>query len=334
MPGFGKFGAHFAHLGASRNTSSGAPTIDMNFATAIYSGGTLGNLFSITRATQATDLTPSSTSGYVYNTFTNNALAISPTFGLLLYQGPGSTTNFLLNSAAPVTQTTGSLATGSYTLWVNGSGSAAVAAGTATGSGFGTSTNGTSVTFNVSVAGTVVVTVTGSLNAFQLENKPYGTSFIVTTGTTANRNDDQISIIGAASTTLKNAAASVVVQTNNTPSGVGCTMLGDSASSSQMQTAGTTAPRSYNGTNVFNGLLGSGSYTGVVKTGLAYDTGAATRSLTANNATATDNAGSANFSTTIFMGVNPGSASNAITIQRIKIWNSRLSDAALKAATQ
>lgn len=99
----------------------------------------------------------------------------------------GAKTNFLLNSTAPATQTTGSLATGTYTLWVEGTGTATSAANTAVGSGFGIASAGSPNTFTVSSAGTVNITVTGSLTRFQLENGPMPTSFITTAGATATR---------------------------------------------------------------------------------------------------------------------------------------------------
>lgn len=101
-------------------------------------------------------------------------------------------TNFLLNALAPATQTTGALSTGNHTLWVIGSGSAAVAQNSATITGAGTATQGSPVTFNVTVGGTVNVTVTGSLYFFQLENAAYPSSPIVTGGTTHNRTVDRM----------------------------------------------------------------------------------------------------------------------------------------------
>lgn len=69
-------------------------------------------------------------------------------------------TNYFVNSAAAATQTTPSLAPGTYTIWCEGAnGSITVSAGTATISGAGTATPGSPVTFTVLTAGTVVLTV-------------------------------------------------------------------------------------------------------------------------------------------------------------------------------
>jgi hypothetical protein len=189
-------------LGGVQSWALPGSSLDLNFA---LGGGSCtvarvlvgcSSVLTISRASDETSLLPSSASGATYYTFPANTLAIVPGVGLQVY---ASATNYLLNSNAPVTQTTGSLATGSYTLWVNGSGSAAVSAGTATITGAGSATNGTPVTFTVTVAGTCVVTVTGSLNAFQLESGPFGTPLIVTAGVTATRAADTIKL----STSLK-----------------------------------------------------------------------------------------------------------------------------------
>lgn len=115
--------------------------------------------------------------------------------GLLIEE---ARTNYLLNSLAPATQTTESLGTGTYTLWVAGTGSAEVAANTATMTGAGTATEGSPVTFTVTGAGTLDVTVTGSVSAFQLENGVFPTSLIVTAGAAAARAADLAAIAAVA----------------------------------------------------------------------------------------------------------------------------------------
>jgi hypothetical protein len=99
-------------------------------------------------------------------------------------------TNFFLNSGAPVTQTTGSLGTGTYTCWLTGAGSIAISAGTAIITGAGTATAASPVTFTVTVAGTVVCTVAGTPTTGSVENSPFPTSYIATAGAAVTRNAD------------------------------------------------------------------------------------------------------------------------------------------------
>lgn len=142
--------------------------------------------------TGATDLLPSSSSGAAFNTYGANTLRFNTFRGLIVEE---ARLNNLLNSTAPVTQTTASLGIGTYTLWVNGSGSATASVGTATAAALPlVSTQGVPQTFAITVAGTIVVTVAGSLNAFQLELGDFGTSLISTAGATATRNADVVTI--------------------------------------------------------------------------------------------------------------------------------------------
>lgn len=171
---------------------NGVPaTVDLNFVSGLGwnngVGGSVANFITTSRASSGANLLPTSASGYAYSTFGNNLPRITPGLGLLVEE---SRTNQLLNSTAPATQTTGSLGTGTYTLWVNGAGTATMSAGTGTGCGTGAATQGTPVNFTISVAGTCTVTVSGSLNAFQLELGAFGTSLIVTAGATATRAAD------------------------------------------------------------------------------------------------------------------------------------------------
>lgn len=174
--------------------------LDVNFVTGACWLGTSGNglmvpissvINSVTRSTVETTLLCTDPPGAPYSTFPANTPVIVPGRGLYSFTG---TTNYLLNSTAPATQTTGTLATGAYVLWVNGTGTAAVTAGTATITGAGSATNGTPLVFSVTVSGTVTVTVTGTLNAFQLENGNCPSPLIVTTSSTVARTSDVIDV--------------------------------------------------------------------------------------------------------------------------------------------
>lgn len=97
-------------------------------------------------------------------------------------------TNSLLNSTAPVTQTV-SLAAGTYTLWVEGTGSCALSGGPT-----GTATEGSPVTFTLGGTTSVTFTITGSLTFFQCENGPVPTSQIITYGGAVTRAGGNISL--------------------------------------------------------------------------------------------------------------------------------------------
>lgn len=177
-----------------RGQQGGAAGLDYDFQNGRYyqsglaSGIGPSQLLTVSRASSGTNLLPTSASGYAYATFGSNIARITPTLGLLVEE---ARTNQLLNSTAPATLTTGSLANATYTLWVNGTGTATMSSGTATGCGTGVASQGVSVSFTTSgAAGTCTVTVAGSLNAFQLEAGTFGTSLIVTAGVTAVRAAD------------------------------------------------------------------------------------------------------------------------------------------------
>lgn len=198
--GIGELGAGLGDLGVLGGAGIPAwvpnranpPDIAINWATnqawkkngGLTTPAALG--ITTSRASVATNLLPTSPSGFAYSTFAANT-TVRSALGRQTYQGA---TDLFLNSTAPVTQTITLSATGSYTLWVNGSGSAAIAAGTATITGAGTATNGTPVTINCTATGTVVVTISGSLQAVQLEAGTFGTPFIVTAGAPVARGAD------------------------------------------------------------------------------------------------------------------------------------------------
>jgi hypothetical protein len=109
-----------------------------------------------------------------------------------------SSTNYFLNSqgVAAVTQnisvTTAN--SGKWTCTVYGAGTVTSSAGTATASGYGAATVGAPNTITVTGNGTVTYTVSGATAAtvVNVENLPYGTSMIVTGGSTVTRAGDTL----------------------------------------------------------------------------------------------------------------------------------------------
>lgn len=326
--GFGKPGGGGGGSSVPGWVLSGA-SIDMDFANGLYFGGTLASLLSVSRASSKTNLLPTSASGFAYSSFLSNVLAVTSTLGALIEE---ARTNVLLNSTAPVTQTTASLGTGVYTLWVNGSGSALASAGTATITGASSATNGSPNVITVTVAGTVTVTVTGSLNFFQLEAGATGTSGIVTAGATATRAADNIQAAGLLLSTAAAASMTLFVQTNALMGTAGTARIWGSNGNSAILFMNTaTQIAQYDGSFVTAATFGSGNFSGVGKHGFATDN--VTTSIVANNGTvvtATDTW----TRTQGFIGSQSGSSNFANGyIQRITVYGSRLSDTALKALT-
>lgn len=154
------------------------PSLDFNFTS-----GSLDPSITWTRNSTATDGLYTDLPGTSYNTFGINVPRVSSR-GVLV---ENAMANFLINSDAPVTQTTASLAIGTYCLWCIGTGSATSSAGTAVGTGFGAATPGVPNIISITTAGTVTVTVAGALNRFQLEKNNYPTSYIPTLGVSVIR---------------------------------------------------------------------------------------------------------------------------------------------------
>jgi len=107
--------------------------------------------------------------------------------------------------------------TGDYTLSVYGTAAVTVAAGTATGTGFGQATEGTDVTFNLSGAGTVTLTLdSGALDVYggaamkQVEKLTFSTPFIITSGT-AGVNRDRTRMRHPFSATYFNQTAGTLI---------------------------------------------------------------------------------------------------------------------------
>jgi hypothetical protein len=161
--------------------------------------------------------------GASYITYSANNPIFSP-------RGIGSfenRTNYLFPSENPTTTTTGTIPTGYYVLICNGSGSILSAAVTGTGSGLGTlNCSSTYQTFQVTVAGTFIFTVTGTVNWADVQgpclyaNSACGpTPHIITTSGTSTRPADAIKFGVVEVSTIQAGNSSVVLEYYSTSSG-------------------------------------------------------------------------------------------------------------------
>jgi len=177
----------------------------------LYLGKTPSDLTVTRTGSSATDRLFTDPAGTTFDTYAANTLRRKARRGWVT---DAAKTQYLGDTASPATQTTASLGTGSYCLWVSGSGSATASGGTATITGAAAASQGVYNSFTVTVAGTVVVTTSGVLDIFQLENGAEPTSYIPNAGppgTTVARGGDLISLTGAAfSDWYTNAAASTI----------------------------------------------------------------------------------------------------------------------------
>jgi hypothetical protein len=313
---------------------SGA-SVDLDFANNRFfgsSGGSVSSYLSVVRASIAN--AKNSTGAWVQ--FPVNTLRITD-LGLLI---ENAGTNYLLQSETPATQTTASLGTGSYTLWVEGSGSALASGGSATITGAASATAGSPDTFNVTVAGTVVVTVTGPLTRFQLEGGAFSTSYIPTTSTTATRAADNVSCLGSLATARPfNSPASIVFNTLMIPgstSGVDVLWSTGGANPRDVEVDNTTTfDDYYNGAGHTATLPGGLDFTTTgAKCGVAWD-GSGNSVVCGGGTVTTWGAGS-------FDGSNPklgydyvfaGATRMYGYIRRLTVWDTKLANATLQALT-
>ncbi len=167
---------------------SSRPTLSLNFL-----AGSLDPRITFTRASGATSALYTDTAGASFTTYGSGVARLGTFSSCSGFLPEAAATNYLLNSNSPATQTTGTLAIGSYAFFGNGPGSLAIAAGTAVGTGFGTITTltGNFLVIDITTAGTVTVTVSGTVDWFDLQGQNFPTSHIVTTSTTATRAEDQ-----------------------------------------------------------------------------------------------------------------------------------------------
>jgi hypothetical protein len=168
------------------------PSLDLNFAVT----KTVGPLVTFTRASTATFIDSAGTlqtaavdvPRFDHNPTTGESL------GLLVEE---QRTNLLLNTATLSTQSV-TVTAAAHTLSFYGSGTVTLSGASTAGPAVGTGAfpARTTLTFTPS-AGTLTLTVTGSVTSAQLEAGAFATSYIPTTTAAATRSADVASITGA-----------------------------------------------------------------------------------------------------------------------------------------
>lgn len=296
-----------------------SPDLDFANNRSFGCGGSFTGCLSIARAQSSsftTDLLPSSASGFAYLTYAANTLRLD-SLGLLIEE---ARTNLFLNSTAPVTQTINFAATGNYTLWVNGSGTITVSVGTGVGCGVGIASNGTSVTFNITVAGTCVFTKAGSLNAAQVEAGTFGTSLIITAGVALARNADVITAAGTLLTVLNGSAGAILAAINSTPTVANTSSIVYQNNREMLTINSATQIGSFNGATNFTATLGSGTYSANSTKSMNLWSATA-RNLVANNGTLTTSATAFGASTGVYnIGGLPATRFIDTYITRLTAW--------------
>ena len=322
----------------------GGTADDFDFGNQLYTGeGLVQNALAVRRSSIGTDLLASSPPGYAYIQYQRDvariAYAGAPAAGPGLIDEPGAI-NYLVNSAAPATQTTASLPAGTYTLWMNGypNGSVTLSNGSSPDCGTASASHEHPVTFVIRMPGTCTVTVAGTIFAFQLENSAAPTSFIRTGGTTGRgtsgqRGNDIITLTGSALATLRAPSASAFVHVNGSrvpPNGNLNLLRGESAY--YLVGSASTQITSFSGP-MLSATLGSGTIVGAVKMATGWDRNG--RSLGANGGKVASDATKILPNATVALGnVVGGGVEYGGEIVEYADWGSRLSDSALRALTR
>jgi len=180
-----------------------SPSVSLNFLL-----GSLDPRITFTRASVGTYINSTgvgSTAAVDVPRFDYNLSNLQPR-GLLV---EGTRTNVFLNSATPATQNI-TVTAQAYTLSFYGTGTITLS-GVFVGSLVGTgAANRVTLTFTPT-AGTLTLTVSGSVAATQLEAGGFASSYIATTGTAATRATDLVSLTGTNFSSWFNPVAGTIL---------------------------------------------------------------------------------------------------------------------------
>lgn len=326
--------------------------LDFVFTTSpTYCGGTLATNLIENRTSVATDLEPSSASGYSFTTTAANLPVISPTQGGMWVED--ARTNYLINSLTPATQTTLSLPIGHYVVTAyGGTGSLTMStpgSGGATGCGTSAATRTSPVTLNITVAGTCTVTLAGSLECEQLENSlinaaetgSFGTSCIPTTGVPATRAASLLSISGWFLGLLQSPSGSLIMTVNGLPNVASqqytqlmTTFHGLASGGRVQQSATSTTALMYttsDNTDPFSYSLPTGNLASPFTAGISWVPNA--RAGVVNGGTVTDWGNNRGFADSASIGTATGVGTPNAAISEIRLFNIQLSDSVLQGQT-
>ena len=309
-----------------------APTLALDFVRGVYAlDGVIGPLSDVTtfqRASTGWYFAPDGTltaAGTDVPRIDHDRTTGAP----IGYLAEESRTNLLLDSTAPATQTVTVASGTDHTLSVYGSGSAEITAG-----GSGTATDGAPLTFTTS-ATSVTVTVTGSLDVFQLEEGKGPTSPIVTGGSTVTRAADQLYVDKADLPTLA-TLGTVFLRANmpRDPTQRSPLRIGGGASFATMKFERTIGNWDGSAEVVTTNSVPEGAdYAYAV----GYDAGAGSASLVLNGTTTTRTLDTNGYATVGEFGIGYAQAFNAehvnTTVAEVLWFPVRLGDAVLEGET-
>jgi hypothetical protein len=241
-------------------------------------------------------------------------------------------TNLLLNSATLSTQSVTVTAV-STTLSFYGTGTITLTGTSTAGPLVGTGVNNrVSLTFTPT-AGSLTLTVSGSVTNAQLEAGAFSTSYIPTTGATATRTADLAQITGTNFSSFYNATAGTMyAEVSTVTAAYGRAFVGNQTYYYLYRHIGG-AGAIYDGANL---LLGSALSSPGANNKLAMAYGSLTQSLSTNGSSAVSGT-STNFTGSTLLTIGgPSGIGTEIngTIRRISYWPSKLANATLQQLTQ
>jgi hypothetical protein len=312
------------------------PSLDLRFAESksLVDATTGQSLVTLTRASSGTYV---GSDGLIKTATTNEArFDHNPTtgesLGLLVEE---QRTNLLLNSATLSTQSV-TVAAVAHTLSFYGTGTVTLSgvstAGPAVGSG--AYPTRTTLTFTPT-AGSLTLTVTGSVTSAQLEAGAFPTSYIPTTTATVTRSADVASITGANFSSWYNADQGTFAFDAKSIGAGGAGVIGIGAGTGALYKGYTGVTRNmewWNGTSVMS-TSNSIDWSVQAKGAGAY--ASAERAISLNGGAVTTSATGLPNGNSMRVGATyNGSGSLNGTVNRITYWPTRLADGTLRTITQ